>query len=484
MKNLVLIFASVWLAFAGRSQTTTLAGQSAVKNLQLTLLYGDGQYKTSEIQIAVSDKGRFKQVLSLPYPVFAVLRSDTWKRRLLLSPGRDLLLNIYENDVEYTGRAAAENKLVRKGILDSAPFFTKGYTNITLAGFNDSIMNRVEQKIAGDSAVIKQASIPESLKQILTSETRYAYQCYLNDFTVNDLRWQKNKNADSLASLVMQWQPMPDSLTLVSGYYANMMLQKHGRYELIKLSKNKAAFKETVSAYLDMPFDTVDSLIKIYGESAMLNWLYARNQLPAAIADKMIFNSILEAADANELSTARFLVDKMPTSSNYLANAKLVIRNLENAIESHASNKGIRFNRAAGINSLQELVKPYAGKVVYIDIWGTWCGPCREEMRYAKELKKRFAGKEVVFLYLDKDDAPRENTWKEYVHAAGLEGEHYRMNNSEIDAIWDAIKKAGNERTHSYPTYVIIDKKGNIIHPSAERPSSREKLYAQLDKML
>jgi thiol-disulfide isomerase/thioredoxin len=129
------------------------------------------------------------------------------------------------------------------------------------------------------------------------------------------------------------------------------------------------------------------------------------------------------------------------------------------------------------------LVAPYKGKMVYLDIWGTWCGPCKEEMPYVPELKKRYAGKDIVFVYLDMDNASKENDWKEYVQFTGLEGEHYRMDRTAIENIWQAIKAAGGQ-TNSYPTFVLIDRDGKIIHPNAARPGSRQELYDQIDKVL
>ncbi len=54
--------------------------------------------------------------------------------------------------------------------------------------------------------------------------------------------------------------------------------------------------------------------------------------------------------------------------------------------------------------SFKGLMARYKGKVVYLDFWGTWCGPCLSEMPYSVNLQKQYANKDIVFVYLAADD--------------------------------------------------------------------------------
>ena len=134
-------------------------------------------------------------------------------------------------------------------------------------------------------------------------------------------------------------------------------------------------------------------------------------------------------------------------------------------------------------SSMAELLEPYKGKIVYLDIWGTWCGPCRIEMSYVDALKKKFKGKDIVFLYLDVDPDEKGKIWQQYVQFYGIEGEHYRLTSKEVEPYWDVIKNAGG-KTSLYPSYVLIDRQGKIINANALRPSDRESLYKQLNDVL
>ncbi len=107
------------------------------------------------------------------------------------------------------------------------------------------------------------------------------------------------------------------------------------------------------------------------------------------------------------------------------------------------------------------------GKVVYIDIWATWCGPCRAEFPWAKELKKRFEGNnEVVFLYASVDGDP--NAWRKFLKTANSpEGIHLRLSPAEQDKIIEEYKCGGG-----VPKYFLIDQQGKIVSTLAPRPSS------------
>lgn len=118
------------------------------------------------------------------------------------------------------------------------------------------------------------------------------------------------------------------------------------------------------------------------------------------------------------------------------------------------------------------------GRVVYIDIWATWCGPCRAEFPYAVEIKKHYKNNNnIVFLYVSVDT--KEETWKKYLtENPGFEGMHVNDPGDFDSQIAQLYKVNG------IPRYLVIDREGKIFSTDAKRPSDKEKLIEQLDKAL
>jgi thiol-disulfide isomerase/thioredoxin len=126
--------------------------------------------------------------------------------------------------------------------------------------------------------------------------------------------------------------------------------------------------------------------------------------------------------------------------------------------------------------------KEFKGKVLYFDIWSTFCGPCIKEFQLSKDLKERYKAQPVIFIYLvdTRNTVESLARWDSLINKYELYGYHMRMSNK----FYNNITSIQGIRFVSKPHYIIVDKEGNIVYPNAERPSSKEKLYSQIDKLL
>ena len=97
-----------------------------------------------------------------------------------------------------------------------------------------------------------------------------------------------------------------------------------------------------------------------------------------------------------------------------------------------------------------------------INVWASWCIPCRAEMPNASILKDKLKGKNIVFLYLGYND--KEKAWLKARDQIGIQGEHYLLDDKMIREAEELFVING------IPHYAIIDKDGKIISKSAGRP--------------
>lgn len=130
-------------------------------------------------------------------------------------------------------------------------------------------------------------------------------------------------------------------------------------------------------------------------------------------------------------------------------------------------------NHKGGKTKLED----FKGKYVYIDVWATWCGPCRAEIPSLKKVEEKYHGKNIEFVSISVDVDKDHDKWKTFVDEKQLGGIQLFA-----DKNWnsDFMKSFG---VTSIPRFILIDPNGKVLKSDATRPSNPE-LQKTLDSLL
>jgi thiol-disulfide isomerase/thioredoxin len=113
---------------------------------------------------------------------------------------------------------------------------------------------------------------------------------------------------------------------------------------------------------------------------------------------------------------------------------------------------------------IDEIISNANGKVIYIDNWATWCGPCKAEFKEASPALHEKFKQEVEFVYLC--HASKEKAYIPSIAEYQIKGKHYFLTEEQGRIVQQQINLEG------FPTYTIFDKKGNrVLSDYIHRPS-------------
>jgi thiol-disulfide isomerase/thioredoxin len=127
------------------------------------------------------------------------------------------------------------------------------------------------------------------------------------------------------------------------------------------------------------------------------------------------------------------------------------------------------------------LVGIFRGKRLLIDIWATWCAPCKIEFKaYDSELYSYFNRKNIQLLFISLDKIQHEDKWRKEIVTLNLAGNHLLAGTKLRASIQDFVFD-GN--VISIPRYVLIDENGKILSVDFTRPSS-DSFKGEIEKLM
>ena len=98
---------------------------------------------------------------------------------------------------------------------------------------------------------------------------------------------------------------------------------------------------------------------------------------------------------------------------------------------------------------------------MYIDLWASWCGPCRREIPFLKKLEQRFKGKDIVFVSISCDR--EEEAWRKAMEEEKVSGIQLFVN-GDLDFAKSYV-------VSGIPRFILLDKEGRIVDAHMTAPS-------------
>ena len=124
---------------------------------------------------------------------------------------------------------------------------------------------------------------------------------------------------------------------------------------------------------------------------------------------------------------------------------------------------------------IDTILEKYKGKTVLVDVWATWCGPCRQGHIELAPLKEEFKDKDIAWVYIS---APSSNVsqWQQMI--TDIPGDHYFINKEQYDYVMSKLYESDG-----IPTYAIYNANGTMTFKNAGLPG-RDKIRTELEKAM
>ncbi len=411
-----------------------------------------------ETEIEINADGTFADTLRIPENGYYSLSIGREYTPIYLSKGDSLNVVIdavkFDESIIYTGSAAAENNYLAQKSRDNESVLEK---SVEFYAMDESAFKSKTAEIKTKNETALQA-LKEADKDFLVSEKRnlvFDEYALLQSYEQSHAYYAKKEGFKVSAEF------MPEEL-------------KNMTYDDPKAYKNSQSYKQMAfKATMDPMFESIgDDISSVTAEDLspindikipalkndIVNYLGGVLVSPANENMKAIYELFLE-------NTTNEDTKKMLTET-YVKNKTLVKGNPSPKFINYENHKG-------GTTSLEDL----KGKYVYVDVWATWCGPCKREIPFLKEVEKKFHNENVEFVSTSIDQAADHEKWTAMVNEKELGGMQLFADND-----WKS-KFVQDYGIQGIPRFILIDPQGNIVSADAPRPSD-PKLIAMLESEL
>ncbi|PKV52705.1 thiol-disulfide isomerase/thioredoxin [Aquimarina sp. MAR_2010_214] len=401
--------------------------------------------------ISINEDGTFSDTLKIESKGSYGFMIGRERSSLYLDHGDQLELTIdtkqFDESIKYTGTAAdANNYLAEKALIEESLFAggPEGYKKLFVSEVDEfkKLVSQNEQ--AKNDAIKKYKDLGPEFATIQTKDNRYEYLSMLNNYQSTHSHYTKKEDYKTPEGFLDELKDF--NIDNAEDYEKSNAYRRLSSDVFYRISQEKAA-KDSISMDKAMMENLAQIKSKNIKNAFIKNIAYQvspRNENAAELYDML-----MAVSDDDEFKSEL---------TNKFEKIKVLVKGNQSPVFNDYENyKG-------GTTSLSDL----KGKYVYIDVWATWCGPCKAEIPHLKKIEKQYHNKNIEFVSISIDKKPQHDTWKTMVKEKELGGVQLFADND-----WRSqfIVDYG---IRGIPRFILIDPEGKIVSASAPRPSDSE----------
>jgi thiol-disulfide isomerase/thioredoxin len=263
--------------------------------------------------------------------------------------------------------------------------------------------------------------------------------------------------------------PSINKSNLVNGYSLSSFVNSYPIYLTQKIKKENKEF-----------FSSVDSVLK-YHEIADSLWFFGTIKFTDdPLLRQMVLTEILrqrlDQSDIKMFEKYQTRITQLITEPYLKEPLFSLFKKTSLSITNPELASDAILNKLKGTSlksDIDNIISVNKGKVIYMDCWATWCGPCIAEMPNSKKLMDKYKGKPLAFVFICLDS--NEPDWKSIISKQILGGQHFLLTKNQSN---DFRKVFG---VNGVPHYILFDKNGTISENGTDSPLF---IKEKIDKLL
>ncbi|MES2777341.1 MAG: TlpA disulfide reductase family protein [Bacteroidota bacterium] len=427
----------------------------------------DGGYETVN---SFSNRGEKPFLLPclVKEPGFYYLASQRWRTRIYLKPADKLDLSVNGMSGSYeVVNGSDESRLIEKWQQLIAPITEYGYNSIYSKGDSldvnayQAAYEKLQPAIVNFSNNINHGGsrFNQLLKTAIDVDTELAPILFLFNSSVKKTRG---------------FVPTPKNFNEVPAFYQGFIQKnKFTDASLLHIGEGRRYMNlYTKMMIAALPADQRKQLTQSEKLGLMINAISNDSLKAFFLSDQMSEIAI------NNLSEFRSVLEpyKKYTKPASVKKEYLKIYNQFSSDTAYVGKSAYNFTLPDSAGRMISM-KDFKGKVVFIDVWATWCGPCREQFPFLREVEEEYKdNKNIVFLGITIDREKDRQKWSNMI-----KNEHL----PPLQLFDDMGKSfARKYEITGIPRFLLVGKDGKWIEVRCPRPEAKADLKKYLDKAL